>query len=78
MRGPETTQFTYEIRVQGQVSDAWLLGFDEICVETGSPTDPPPVVATRARLTADQSGLIGALRQLHGVGLVLLSVRRVA
>lgn len=63
---------TYFIQLRGQVAA------DEI--NTRSPllltlvnTDP---ASTRLTVTTDQAGLIGLLRQLHGLGFVILSVNR--
>jgi hypothetical protein len=65
---------SYEIEVAGLLDRAW-----EDWLEA------PRIVATMqdgqpvTRLTVqfqDQAGLIGLLRQLHGMGLELLSVRR--
>jgi hypothetical protein len=63
---------TYHIRVRGQV--------DERDVNAMGPLQPTLVrvdtAATLLRVRADQAGLIGLLRHLHGRGVVLLSVTR--
>lgn len=63
---------TYQIEVRGQV--------DENDLNTMSPlqmtmvrTDP---MATLITVCADQSGLVGLTRHLHGRGFVLLSLHR--
>jgi hypothetical protein len=62
----------YRIKVRGQV--------DESDLNAMSPLQTTVVradaVATLFAIQADQSGLIGLLRHLHGRGLVLLSVSR--
>jgi hypothetical protein len=63
---------TYQIEVRGQA--------DENGLNASSPLHVRVVrvdrTATLLRICADQSGLIGLIRHLHGRGLVLLSVRR--
>ncbi|MCL7452526.1 MAG: hypothetical protein M8467_05715 [Anaerolineae bacterium] len=62
----------YEIEVRGQVDEGDLnamspLQMTVVRVDT---------TATLFTIRADQSGLIGLMRHLHGRGLVLLSVSR--
>ena len=61
---------TYQIEVRGQV--------DEYAFNATSPLQMTVVrvdtAATLFTICADQSGLIGLLRHLHGRGFVLLSV----
>lgn len=63
---------TYRIEVRGQV--------DEDALNASSPLHMTVVrvhaAATLFTTCADQSGLIGLLRHLHGRGFVLLSVSR--
>ena len=69
---------TYQIKVRGQV--------DENTFNTSSPLqmtvvrvdadEEHPSAATLFTICADQSGLIGLIRHLHGHGFVLLSVYR--
>lgn len=63
---------TYHIELQGQVEEKDLSRM--------TPTDISVIqkdsVATQFAIHADQSGLIGLLRHLHGKGFVLLSVTR--
>ena len=62
--------YTYRIKVQGQV--------DENTFNATSPLQIMVVrvdtAATLFTIRADQSGLIGLIRHLHGRGFVLLSV----
>ena len=63
---------TYQIEVRGQV--------DENTFNASSPLQMTVVrmdtAATLFTIRADQSGLIGLIRHLHGHGFVLLSVYR--
>ena len=63
---------TYQIEVQGQM--------DENDLNTMSPLEMTVVqvdtVATLLTIRADQSGLVGLIRHLHGRGFVLLSITR--
>lgn len=63
---------TYHILVRGAVEGEVL--------NAGSPLQMTIVehdtVATRLTVFTDQSGLIGVMRHLHGMGFVLLSVQR--
>jgi hypothetical protein len=70
--GSVYTICTYHLAVREQVDE-----------ETFNATSPYPIKVVRTDLAgtrfttqADQSGLIGLIRQLHGQGLVLLSVYR--
>jgi hypothetical protein len=62
--------YTYHIEVLGQV--------DENDLNASSPLQTTVVrvdpTATQFTICADQSGLIGLIRHLHGRGFVLLSV----
>lgn len=63
---------TYQIEVRGQV--------DENTFNASSPLQMTVVwgdtAATLFTICADQSGLIGLIRHLHGRGFVILSVYR--
>jgi hypothetical protein len=63
---------TYQIEVQGQM--------DENDLNTMSPLEMTVVrvdtAATLFTIRADQSGLVGLIRHLHGRGFVLLSITR--
>ena len=64
--------YTYRIEVQGQVDENTFNATSPLQM-TVVRTDP---VATLFTVHADQSGLIGLMRHLHGHGFVLLSVTR--
>ena len=63
---------TYQIEVQGQM--------DENNLNTMSPLEMTVIrgdmAATLFTIRADQSGLVGLIRHLHGRGFVLLSITR--
>jgi hypothetical protein len=65
---------TYLIQLRGQVDEGEINAMSplQITMERGD------TAATAFTVRTDQSGLIGLLRHLHGLGLVLVSVRRVA
>lgn len=67
------SQNKYEIKIKGQISDSWLIWF-------GEPEAPVEVVVDESQVTTfsnvvmDQAGLVGLIRQLHGHGIVLISI----
>lgn len=63
---------TYHIRLHGQVDEGEINAMTplQMALERVEPA------ASLFSVTADQSGLIGLLRHLHGLGLILLSVSR--
>jgi len=64
--------FTYHIRLCGQVDDGEINAMSplEMTVERVNQA------ATLITVRTDQSGLVGLLRHLHGLGFVLLCVSR--
>ncbi|MCL5997540.1 MAG: hypothetical protein M1546_16010 [Chloroflexi bacterium] len=64
---------TYQIEVNGRVDEQDLNAMSplQITVARVKPT------STLFTVSTDQSGLIGLMRHLHGLGLVFLSVSRV-
>jgi hypothetical protein len=64
----------YEIEVAGLMDGAWQDWFESLHILTGF-KDGQPVTRLIAQFR-DQAGLIGLLRQLHGMGLELLSITR--
>ena len=70
------SQNRYEIRVYGQVDDSWLDLFGEARVHSEILADHSQVT-TLSDLIMDQAGLVGLIRKLHGLGIVLLSIRQV-
>lgn len=69
------SQNTYEIRVHGQPDDSWREWFGDTQVKVESLDDSQ--ATTFANVVMDQAGLVGLIRRLHGLGIVLLSVRLV-
>jgi hypothetical protein len=70
------SQNRYEIKIQGQPDDAWLGWFGEAAVHAASLIDDTQVT-TFANVVMDQAGLVGLIRRLHGLGIVLVSIRQV-
>jgi hypothetical protein len=70
------SQNRYEIRVNGQVDGSILEWFGDAKADL-------KLSAEGAQMTVfydvvmDQAGLVGLIRRLHGLGFVLLSIRRV-
>lgn len=64
----------YEIQIQGQPPDAWRDWFGEakVHVEIGRDNSQ---VTTFSNVVMDQAALVGLIRRLHGVGIVLMSIR---
>ena len=69
------SQNKYEIKVYGQLSDSWLVGFGdgkspvEMVVDDSQAT-------TLSNVVMDQAGLVGLIRRVHGLGIVLISIRQ--
>jgi hypothetical protein len=68
----------YQIKVRGQVDESELNAMSPLqtTVVRSDADEEHPYAATLFTIQADQSGLIGLIRHLHGRGLVLLSVIR--
>ena len=62
----------YQIEIQGQLDQDDLNANSPLQIVI-SRVNPD---ATQFTISTDQSGLIGLMRYLHGLGLVFLSVRR--
>lgn len=66
----------YEIAVIGSIDLSWVAGFGEVDVQ-------PEAIEGRGhhrtlfRIITDQTGLVGLIRQMHGLGIVLLSISQV-
>ena len=65
---------TYQICIEGSLDRSWSdnVGDISICVQS-EPSGPPVTVITGE--FQDQAALTGALMQLYGMGLPLLSVK---
>jgi len=66
----------YEIRVYGELDDSWLGWFGEAKVHTEISANNSQVT-TFSDVVMDQAGLVGLIRRLHGLGIVLISIRLV-
>lgn len=68
----------YQIEVHGQVDESDLNAMSplQITMLQADVDEEHPYAATLFAIYADQSGLIGLMRHLHGRGFVLLSVTR--
>lgn len=70
------SQNKYEIKICGQLGDSWLVWFGDVKVPVEIVVDDSQVT-TFSNLVMDQSGLVGLIRRLHGLGIVLISIRQV-
>jgi len=62
----------YAIRVKGHLSSQWAGWFDGMTIE-----NQPDGDAVLFGVLPDQSALYGVLRQVHDLGLTLISVQRI-
>jgi hypothetical protein len=70
------SQNRYEIKVYGQPDDTWLGWFGEAKAHAEISSDNSQVT-TFSNVIMDQAGLVGLIRRLHGLGIVLISIRQV-
>ena len=67
----------YRIEVRGRVDTEWLQSFDSSAVisvdETGQMED-----FTVLNIHTDQSGIVGLVRRLHGLGMTILQLQTVS
>jgi len=70
------SQNSYEIKIHGQLDDSWLGWFGEAKAHTKI-LDNNSQVTTFSNVIMDQAGLVGLIRRLHGLGIVLISIRQV-
>ncbi len=67
----------YRIKVRGRVNVDWLQSFDgsaEICVDKTRLIEGITVL----NVHTDQSGLVGLVRRLHGLGMTILQFQIVS
>ena len=67
------SQNRYEIKVHGQLDDSWLGWFGRAMIYVETLADDNQVT-TFSDIVMDQAGLVGLIRQLHGHGIVLISI----
>ena len=70
------SQHRYEITVFGQPDASWLGWFGNANAHVERLVDASSVT-TFSNVIMDQAGLVGLIRRLHGIGIVLLSIRQV-
>ena len=68
------SQNRYEIKIHGQPDKSWLGWFGEAKAHTEIQADGSEVT-TLSDVVMDQAGLVGLIRRLHGIGIVLISIR---
>ena len=68
------SQNKYEIKVHGQLDEAWLGWFGEAQAKVETLADDNEIT-TISNVVMDQAGLVGLVRRLHGHGIVIVSVR---
>ena len=64
----------YQIEVRGRVDVDWLQNFDcsaEISVDETRPMEDITVL----KIHTDQSGMVGLVRRLHGLGMTILQLQ---
>ncbi len=65
----------YQIEVRGRVDVEWLQSFDcsaEVMVDETRQTEEE---ITILKVHTDQSGLVGLMRRLHGLGMTILQLQ---
>jgi hypothetical protein len=67
---------SYIIRIQGHI-DASLVDCGPVEIRSAV-ADGAPAVTRLSGIVTDQAGLLGLMRHLHGLGIVVLSVERLA
>lgn len=70
------SQNKYEIEIYGQADDSWLGWFGQADIRAEMLADGAQV-SIISNVVMDQAGLVGLIRRLHGLGIVLLSIRQV-
>jgi hypothetical protein len=70
------SQHRYEIQMYGQPDASWVEWFGGAIARVELSPDNSPVT-TFSNVIMDQAGLVGLIRRLHGIGVVLISIRQV-
>ncbi len=68
-------QGTYQIQVEGRISERWAPWFEDMVITVHEP-EQGPAVTTLAGVVADQAALLGLLQKLYTLQLTLLLVMR--
>ena len=66
---------TYQIKVQGRLSERWASQFDDMTIATEGEDDGPAITILTSTV-ADQAALHGLLNRIRDLGLPLLLVKR--
>ena len=67
----------YVIKVQGHIDENLVDWFGPLNIAS-SVKDGDQAITLISGIVTDQAGLMGLIRHLHGLGVVLLSVERIA
>ncbi len=67
----------YIIKVQGHIDASLADWFGPLDIVTAA-DEGEQVITILSGTLADQAGLLGLIRHLHGLGVVLLSIERIA
>lgn len=70
------SQNEYEIKVCGQLDESWLNWFGDVKAQV-EPLADNNEITTISNVVMDQAGLVGLIRRLHGLGIVMISIRKV-
>jgi hypothetical protein len=68
-----TEAWTYEIQVQGRISERWAYWFDDMAIRAEGEAETATTTLTGA--VTDQAALLGLLQKLYTLRLTLLMVR---
>ncbi len=69
------SEHVYEITVKGEINLSWLRGFGEVDIQTKHLAGGGHICTISMSFTS-LAGLFGLFRRLHGLGVVLVSVRQ--
>ena len=67
----------YVIKIQGRIDESLVDWYGPVHMAAAA-AGIDGVVTTLSGIATDQAGLVGLIRHLHGLGLALLSVERIA
>ncbi|HLO34251.1 MAG TPA: hypothetical protein VK249_34210 [Anaerolineales bacterium] len=65
----------YEIKISGLLDASWLVWFGDAKTSIDVLADNSEVT-TMSNIVMDQAGMVGLIRRLHGLGVVLISIRQ--
>ena len=71
------SQNQYEIKIYGPPDASWLDWLGEVDAHLETLVDESHVTIF-SNVVMDQAALVGLIRRLHGLGIVLISIRRVS